>query len=173
MNSLKEIARPPGEALHTALEAATGRGTILHIALDRDGATEDVYFLNTDYNRKIIASIRGGEFQLPGFEVRGQAYVELEELPDIFTLYEQNIGMLTPMIAEELRQAEKLYPESWIRDAIREAVSLNKRNWRYMAAILERWSSEGKGSGAYKRDSAPKTDPDKYVKGKYGHMVRR
>jgi DnaD/phage-associated family protein len=76
------------------------------------------------------------------------------------------------MIAEELKEAEKLYPADWINDAIKEAVSLNKRNWRYIARILERWSSEGKDSGAHKQDFK-KTDPDKYIKGKYGHMVRR
>jgi len=173
MSGLKEVAKPPDEVLRKALEMATGRGTILHMALDRDGATEDIYFLNTEDNRQIVAKIQSGEFQLPGLKAQGQAYVEIEELPDIFTLYEQNIGMLTPMIAEELREAEKLYPVDWIKDAIKEAVSLNKRNWRYIAAILENWSSEGRSSGAYRRDSAKKAGPDKYFKGKYGHMVRR
>jgi len=173
MNGLKEVAKPPDEVLRKALEMATRRGTILHIALDRDGATEDIYFLNTESNRQIIAKIQSGEFQLPGLKAEEQGYVEIEEPPDIFTLYEQNIGMLTPMIAEELREAEKLYPVDWIRDAIKEAVSLNKRSWRYIAKILERWLSEGRSSGAYKRDSAKKEDPDKYIKGKYGHMVRR
>ncbi len=173
MSSLKEVVKPPDEALRKALEMATGRGTVLHIALDRDGATEDIYFLNTEDNRQMVAKIRSGEFQLPGLKAGGQAYVELEEPPDIFTLYEQNIGMLTPMIADELREAEKLYPADWIRDAIKEAVNQNKRKWGYISAILENWSSEGRSSGAYKRDSAKKTDPDKYIKGKYGHMVRR
>jgi DnaD/phage-associated family protein len=80
--------------------------------------------------------------------------------------------MLTPMIAEELREAEKIYPESWIRDAIKEAVSQGKRKWSYIAAILERWSTDGRDDGAHRRDFK-KTDTDKYIKGKYGHMVRR
>ena len=172
MTGLREVAKPPDEVLRKALEMATRRGTILHVALDRDGATEDIYFLNTESNRQIVAKIKSGEFQLPGVKTGRQTYVDIEEPPDLFTLYEQNIGMLTPMIAEELSEAEKLYPVDWIRDAIKEAVSLNKRNWRYIAAILERWSSEGKGSGAYKRDSAKKTGPEKYFTGKYGHMVR-
>ena len=75
------------------------------------------------------------------------------------------------MIAEELREAEKIYPATWIKEAIKEAVARNKRNWRYIAAILERWATEGKGDGTYRRDF--KTDPDKYLKQKYGHMVRR
>ncbi len=172
IRSLKEAAKPPDEVLRQALEMATRRGTILHIVLDRDGVPEDIYFLNTDSDRQIVAKIQNGELSLVGLKTGGQSSIETEEQPDIFTLYEQNIGMLTPMIAEELREADKLYPVAWIKDAIKEAVSLNKRNWRYIARILERWSSEGKDSGAYKRE-LKKTEPDKYIKGKYGHMVRR
>lgn len=172
MSSLSQIARPAGEVLRGALEMAAKRGTILHLRLDRDGKDEDIYFLNTESDRQAIAKIQGGELQLPGLKAGRQAYVETEELPDIYTLYEQNIGMLTPMIAEELREAERTYPESWIKDAIKEAVSQNKRKWRYIAAILERWAAEGKGDGAYRRDFK-KTDADKYIKGKYGHMVGR
>jgi len=172
IRSLKEAAKPPDEVLRQALEMATKRGTFLHIVLDRDGVPEDIYFLNTDSDRQIVAKIQNGELSLVGLKTGGQSSIETEEQPDIFTLYEQNIGMLTPMIAEELREAEKLYPVAWIKDAIKEAVSLNKRNWRYIARILERWSSEGKSSGTYKRDFK-KTDPDKYAKQKYGHMVWR
>ncbi|MFC1995539.1 DnaD domain protein [Chloroflexota bacterium] len=67
---------------------------------------------------------------------------------------------------------QKLYPEIWIKDAIKEAVTQNKRKWNYISAILERWAAEGKSNGTHKRDFK-KTDPDKYIKGKYGHMVRR
>ena len=171
MSSIKEIAKSPGEALRQALEMATKRGTILHIVLDKDGVPEDIYLLNTESDRQVMAKIQNGELILSGLRAEGQADIEAEELPDIFTLYEQNMGMLTPMIAEELREAEKLYPETWIRDAIKEAVNQNKRKWNYISAILERWSAEGKSDGTYRRDS--KTDPDKYIKGKYGHMVRR
>jgi len=172
MSNLKETGKSPGEALRNALEMATRRGTILHLVLDRNEASEDVYFLNTEQNRQIMAKIKNGELSLSGLKVKEQTYIETEEQPDIFTLYEENIGMLTPMIADELREAEKLYPEAWVRDAIKEAVERNKRNWSYITAILERWSAEGRSDGTHRRDSK-KTDPDKYIKGKYGHMVRR
>jgi len=172
MRSLKEAAKPPDEVLHQTLEMATKRGTFLHIVLDRDGVPEDIYFLNTDYDRQIVAKIQNGELSLAGLKTGGQSSIETEEQPDIFTLYEQNIGMLTPMIAEELREAEKLYPASWIKDAIKEAVNQNIRKKSYILAILERWSSEGKSNGTYRRDFK-KTSPDKYIKQKYGHMFRR
>jgi DNA replication protein len=171
MSNFKGTERPPDEVLRGALETAAKRGTIIHMVLEGDGAAEDIYFLNTEPNRQIVAKIQNGEIKLSGLKARGQTYAATEEQPDIFTLYEQNIGMLTPMIADELREAEKLYPESWIKDAIKEAVSLNKRNIRYIVRILEHWSAEGKVDGTYRRYS--KTDPDKYIKGKYGHMVRR
>ena len=173
VSSLRQISKPTDEVVRNALEMATQRGTILHMVLDRGGKQEDIYFLNTESDRQAVAKIQSGELKLPGLKAERQSYTEAKELPDIFTLYEQNIGMLTPMIADELREADKLYPENWIRDAIREAVALNKRNWRYIAAILERWATEGRGDGTYRRDSKKKTSPDKYVKGKYGHMVRR
>ena len=173
MSSLSQASKSPDEVLRDALRMATQRGTLLRIVLERNGAPEDVYLLNTEHDRQAVAKIQSGELRLSSLKVAGQTYIEKEELPDIFTLYEQNIGMLTPMIADELREAEKFYPVSWIKDAINEAVDLNKRNWRYIARILERWSSEGKSDGAYRRDSTKKTGPDKYIKQKYGHMVRR
>jgi len=171
MSSFRQVTKPTDEVLRHALEMATKRGIILHIVLDRNGEGEDIYLLNTESDKQTIAKIQSGELRLPGLKAERQSYIEAEEQPDIFTLYEQNIGMLTPMIAEELREAERLYPETWIRDAIKEAVNQSKRKWSYIAAILERWATEGKGDGTYRRDS--KTDPDKYIKGKYGHMVRR
>jgi DNA replication protein len=172
MSSLKGAAEPADEVLRRSLKLAAERGTIIHIALDREGASEDVYFLNTESNRQTVAKIQNGELRLSGLKAKEPAYVEPVELPDVYSLYEQNIGMLTPMIADELREAEKLYPQSWIRDAIKEAVLHNKRNIRYIAKILENWAAEGKSDGTYQRHPK-KTDPDKYIRGKYGHMVWR
>lgn len=68
--------------------------------------------------------------------------------PTIFALYEENIGALTPMIADELRDAEKEYPVGWVEDAIKEAAASNARSWRYIAKVLERWKKVGKGTKA-------------------------
>jgi hypothetical protein len=45
--------------------------------------------------------------------------------PNIFVLYEQNIGPLTPLLADELMEVEDTYPCSWIVDAFRDSVDLN------------------------------------------------
>jgi DNA replication protein len=173
MTSLRQTARLPEEALRQALEMATQRGVILHLTLASDNGTEDLYFLNTASQRQVVERIQTGKIKLGGLKAEKQTYVDTEEPPDIFALYEQNIGLLTPLIAEQLREAETVYGENWIRDAIKEAVRQEKRKWSYISAILEHWASEGKSDGTHRRHPAKKTDPDKYVKGVYGHMVRR
>ncbi len=69
--------------------------------------------------------------------------VEVER-PNIFVLYEQNIGLLSPLIAEDLKEAADQYPAEWIEAAFREAVQHNKRKWSYIRAILRRWETEGR-----------------------------
>jgi DNA replication protein len=134
------------EVLRRALDSAIQDGALTHSTSSIDGVLEDVYSLTVESRRPATVNI--------------------------FTLYEQNVGIITPMIAEELKEAERVYPPRWIEEAFREAVDLNKRSWRYIARILERWASEGKDSGEHKRN-IKKDDPDKYIKGKYGHLVQR
>jgi DnaD/phage-associated family protein len=66
------------------------------------------------------------------------------EKSNIFHLYEENIGPLTPLIAEDLKAAEQEYPESWIEEAFHLAVQRNARSWRYIDAVLKRWKMEGR-----------------------------
>jgi DNA replication protein len=170
--SLRVGNTQPEEILHRALDMAVKRGTILRLALNRDSVKEEIFLLNTKQNRDIVEKIQSGELHLPHLEVKQTMEVNTEPQPNIFTLYEENIGLLTPMIAESLKEAEKLYPESWIKDAFKEAVKANKRSWRFVAYLLERWATEGKKDGTYQRNLKA-TDPDKYVKDRYGHFFQR
>jgi len=157
------------ETLRQALDSAVKHGALLRKtregkdSITPPGALEDVYSLTTDVVRGFSLAPEGKRTTLKG---------RTTPAANIFSLYEQNIGIITPMIAEELKEAEKLYPPQWIEDAFKEAVALNRRSWRYVARILERWAREGKDSGEYRRD-AKKDVPDKYVRGKYGHLVKR
>lgn len=172
MNGFKQEGEPT-EALRHGLDMAIERGTILRVVLNREDRPEEAYFLNSEADRHVVTRTQNGEFALNGLKAaRPASDTGPEEPPNIFTLYEENIGMLTPMIADELREAEKLYPEGWIKDAIGEAVELNKRSWRYIARILERWASEGRGDEKGKRGTG-KTDKDKYSQQKYGHLFQR
>jgi DnaD/phage-associated family protein len=137
-------ARP--DQVERALERAVGRGTFQSVIVARDDEPEKLYALNTEADRNALSAIGGGAVSA-GSLPRAEPWEAATSQPNIFALYEDNIGILSPMIADELREAEELYPSSWIEEAFREAVELNKRSWRYIARILESWEREGRSDG--------------------------
>lgn len=72
--------------------------------------------------------------------------------PNIFSVYEKEIGLLTPMIADALMDAEKTYPAEWLPVAIRQAVAQNVRRWSYVEGILKRWKIDGFQADTRKKD---------------------
>lgn len=58
-------------------------------------------------------------------------------------VYENNIGMLTPVTSDLIKTALQTYPPEWIPLAIERAVAAEKRQWNYVAGILRNWSNEG------------------------------
>ncbi|HSP54735.1 MAG TPA: DnaD domain protein [Dehalococcoidia bacterium] len=127
------------ETLARGLDAALERNTLFRAEIEVDGGVEEVFAVNTPSNRRAMEALTGTSMALdePLPPAEGSA------APNIFALYEENIGTITPLIAEHLQDAEDRYSAEWIREAFREAVSLNKRNWRYIATILRRWETEG------------------------------
>jgi DnaD/phage-associated family protein len=65
------------------------------------------------------------------------------KLASISKLYEQNVGILTPLVAERLVFIRKTFPDGWFNKALKEAIKHNARSLSYIEAILERWSREG------------------------------
>ncbi|MCH7654131.1 MAG: DnaD domain protein [Chloroflexi bacterium] len=144
-SALSIEGRPDQARVEAALSRAVGRGTLTSTTVEQAGEKQPAYALNTESDREALANI-STSVQLGRNQSR-EPWEAATELPNVFALYESNIGMLSPMIADELREAEDLYPVAWIEDAFREAVSQNKRSWRYISRILERWDQEGKHDG--------------------------
>ncbi len=151
------------EALLDGLERAVARGTFLHINIESADGKMDLYFLNTEKGRTAVDGITRGEWRPNPDEA--EPITLLVERPNVFILYEQNIGPLTPIIADELRDAEQTYPPRWLEEAIELAVENNVRKWRYILTILERWRQEGKQDGTGRRDTQKELRqpiPDEY-----------
>jgi DnaD/phage-associated family protein len=144
------------------------RGTLLHVIAQQGDEQDDWYFMNTDVGRKTVDKIRRGELELDAAVTPSGVRLEVER-PNIFVLYEQNIGLLTPLIAEELRDAEKTYPADWIEEAFRIAVEQNARRWRYVRGVLERMAAEGKDREKAGRGS--EEDRRRYIEGKYAEYI--
>ena len=129
-----------------ALDRAVGRGTLITGQVGQGDTGEQVYMLNTDRDRKALATMARAAVS-PRVDATDEGWEAAPERPNIFALYEDNIEMLNPMVAERLREAEQTYPASWLEDAVGEAAEHNKRSWRYIARILERWEREGRSDG--------------------------
>jgi DnaD/phage-associated family protein len=168
LGGLRGMGQEPEECLGQALERAVARGTLLRVTAQQGDERNDWYFMNTDAGRKAVEKIRRGELEIEAAMLPGEVRLEVER-PNIFVLYEQNIGLLTPLIAEELRDAEKTYPADWIEEAFRIAVEHNARHWRYVCSILERWAAEGKDRE--KAGRGPEEDRRRYIEGKYAEYI--
>jgi len=150
MQGMGETPQEAQSLLRESLQRAVERGTLLRAAVQLEGEVV-LYFFNTPRGRAAVEAIQRGEWR-PGGEPR--LPVELgPERPNIYRLYEQNIGPLTPLLAETLQDAEATYPTEWIEKAFHIAVEKNVRNWRYVEAILRRWRERGYDGRETRRDT--------------------
>jgi DNA replication protein len=165
--TLDNNLRPPQEALADALQRAVARNTLLKLEIEtdlEDGGVEsegvgetiphsplptphshlsDWYFINTVKGRQTLALIRQGKLKEVEAAIPDEARLRVQR-PNVYVLYEQNIGLMTPLIADQLRDLEKSFPPAWVEEAFEIAVSRNKRHLRYIQNILKRWETEGK-----------------------------
>jgi DNA replication protein len=166
LEGLAEPGVPPEEALRDALERAVARRTLLRVSAGEGQDRQDWYLVNSEKGRQAVDQIVSGKWT----PAESRETVRLEaQRPNIFVLYEHNIGALTPLLAEELMEAEDTYPAAWIEDAFREAVELNKRSWRYVQRILERWAAEGREDETSRRGD--ERDRRRFIEGDYADYI--
>jgi len=152
VHSLSLIADDVNQAVTQGLDRAVARGTLLHAQIETDeGQLHDLYFLNSERGRQAHAKIQQGELGVVA--VSGLEVAPPSQRPNIFKLYEDNIGLISPILADELKDAEATYPPEWIEDAFKIAVENNVRKWSYIRAVLERFATSG-------REDVGKNQPD-------------
>ena len=129
-------------AVRGGLERAVNRGTLLKTAVPAGGDQLEIFFFNSPRGQAAVQSVADGSWR-PSDGDLPTPTLSLEQ-PNIFQLYEENIGPLTPLIADTLREAEQEFPEEWIRQAVGIAVANNVRKWNYIEAILRSWQDGGR-----------------------------
>jgi DnaD/phage-associated family protein len=167
MRSLDTDAQAADAALDEALKRARRRGTLLSIQVEAGPQPTELFFLNSPRGRAAIEAIQQGAWS-PGEDPQ-QPILIREDAPNIFRLYEDHIGPLTPMIAEALQDAENAYPAAWIEEAVRIAIENNVRRWRYIEAILRTWHEEGRDERRTREDT--EKDRHRYVRGKFSDFI--
>jgi len=145
------------EDIAAGLESAVRRGSILKSEHDAD----EFYFLNSPRGRAAAEAFSQGNWR-ESAEILSSPVLER---PNLFQLYEENIGPLTPMIADMLKDAEEMYSQEWIAEALEIAVKNNVRNWKYVEAILKRWKEKGKYEGKDRQDA--EKGSERYTKSEF------
>lgn len=126
------------------LGKAVQRGSLLQVR--REETT--LYFLNSTRGRATAEAFSKGTWS-PG----AAPSTPPPERPNIFKLYEENFGPLTPLLVDALKDAEQTYPSDWVLEALEIAIKSNKRNWKYVESILRRWKEEGHAKKQDRRDA--------------------
>jgi len=139
------------------LEKAVQRGSILKSAHEADV----FYFLNSPRGRAAAEAFAQGNWR----ESAKIMSAPVVERPNVFKLYEENVGPLTPMIADMLKDAEETYSDEWVSEALEIAVTRNVRNWKYVEAILKRWKEQGKYEGKDRQDAGKGSE--RYTKSEF------
>lgn len=146
--------------IQLGLEKAQKRGTLLRSENDADV----FYFLNSPRGRLAAEAFSKGDW-------RGSAQQTPRAKSNLFKLYEENIGALTPLISDMLNEAEKEYSAAWFEEAFEIAAKKNVRNWKYIEAILKRWKEKGKNESTDQTDSVQ--DAKRYTDSEFSEFIQR
>lgn len=169
-NILSVGGRQFSDGLQEALLKAQELGVVIHktVRAKDGGGVVEIFMPNSQEGRRAAARLVDQEIEKPASwgVVEAVAPFKGNSSENIFSLYEDNIGIIGHIIAEELKEAERDYPFSWIKEAFREAAVQNKRNWRYVEAILKGWMAEGREDGEPGRHSK-KVDSREWIR-RYG-----
>ncbi len=121
------------------LEALLQAGFLLKFTTE---ASNKAFIMpGTPSGRELLSKLQKKQIRLD--ELKPSTF-GIRERPNLFKLYEDNIGPLTPMVADLLQEDARNFPADWFEDAIKEALSHNARNWSYVRAILKNWKENGR-----------------------------
>ena len=166
---VKKLAKAAGLSLNGAragADAAEERGTFRRTNADAQGEAEWELIVEDAVNEWGVSSEGEGVHGVNGGGASSEPQSPIKEsikerikkdddegalaqslkdvaMKELSKAYQSEIGMITPMIADELRDAIDTHPSKWIMDAIHESALQNKRGWKYVLAILTRWKAQG------------------------------
>ena len=129
------------------VELAVAHGILLTQTIQTAGEKEIRLYLNSLANRKMTDSVQD--------EIRSNQPLPVLSVTEcsssgtnVFQLYEELIGIITPMAAERLKDLEKEYSAMSIQEAFRTAASQDKRRLAYVEAILRSGKESDRRNGA-------------------------
>ena len=126
------------DMFENALEDAVGFGVLARVSINGI----ERLMLNTESARR--ASFEGSAYGVIQDADDGWDTPAVDSRPaNAFQAYEENIGVLSPMIREGILTALEDFSDDEITKAIKIAVENESRSWSFVAGVLRRWTKEG------------------------------
>ena len=126
------------ERFDAALDQSLNLGVLIKFELNN----ADALMLNTVSATRQVEHAK--DTQPESIEDDGwDASVGAEMPDDAFRAYEENIGILSPMIRENITAALQDFSDQDIIEAIKIAVENENRSWSYVAGVLRKWARDG------------------------------
>lgn len=125
--------------LSKCLNSAKAHGILIEVSVNGN----ECLMLNTESAERTsfdaIALIETPENDSDGWDSPTTSVMP----PDAFRAYEENIGLLSPMIRENILSALEDFTDEDITHAVRIAVENESRSWSFVAGVLRRWLRDG------------------------------
>ena len=126
------------EKFNVALDQSLNLGVLIKFELNNT----DALMLNTVSATRQVENVK--DTQPENIEKDGwDASVGSDMPDDAFRAYEENIGILSPMIRENITAALQDFSDQDIIEAIKIAVENENRSWSYVAGVLRKWARDG------------------------------
>lgn len=126
------------EKFNAALDQSLNLGVLIKFELNNT----DALMLNTVSATRQVENVK--DTQPESIEEDGWDASVGSEMPnDAFRAYEENIGILSPMIRENITAALQDFSDEDIIEAIKIAVENENRSWSYVAGVLRKWARDG------------------------------
>lgn len=122
---------------------------ILKSAIERDVFVEasindnTCLMLNTESARRALIEISPTTDNLNKDDNGWETAATSAGPVDAFRAYEENIGILSPMIRQSILAALEDFTDEDITHAVRIAVENESRSWSSVAGVLRRWARDG------------------------------
>ena len=157
------------EQFNQSLERCVGLGFLLKMISNHQNHEEVIFLLNNSTSQDMVTNLQTGESNI-------DVNLNLEQTQtfgtaELFQLYEEYFGVISPRIAESLVEASNQYDSDLIKQALKEASTQAITSWRYIERILESKEKESRKNETNRRDSL-EARKHNYIGGKFGHLAK-
>ncbi len=157
------------ENFFKSLERCAEQGSLSKVTVNQKNHKETVFFLSYPGSLEEIEDLGNVHLGLNiPFDIED---AESSVITNLFELYEENFGVVSPIVAENLIEISRNHDFELIKQAFQEAALHGVGNWRYIERILENQEKEGYVNETDRRDSF-ESRKNNYTGGKFGHLAR-